>query len=185
MATTIFNSYRHVSHRYHLNSLQEEVPRNPQVTVIGVANGGSSSDEESDLEPPLYSPISVSTEGGTCSSSDESSDEGSDGSHGEQATVIFQEGHEGEAEEEGKKEATSYKIVGDNIDKNVKPSLQRAEIQSQSLHYFHSFAVRDRVPVSGLSDAQPKVTTPDPKKFLLTPEDIRCIKEEMNILLSR
>ena len=38
-----------------------------------------------------------------------------------------------------------YKFVGDNIDKNVKPSLQRQELRRQSLHYFHGCAVRDRV----------------------------------------
>ena len=41
-----------------------------------------------------------------------------------------------------------YKLVGDNVDKNVKPSLQRYEMRSQSLHQFHSFAVRDRVPIA-------------------------------------
>ena len=35
----------------------------------------------------------------------------------------------------------SFKVVGDNIDKNVKPSRIRAEIKAQSLHYFHSYVV--------------------------------------------
>lgn len=43
----------------------------------------------------------------------------------------------------------TFKIVGDNIDKSVKPT---SEHLAKSLHYFHSYAVRDRTDVSGLSD---------------------------------
>ena len=48
-------------------------------------------------------------------------------------------------------------IVGDNIDKNVKPSCEIAELKPQSLHYFHLYAVRDRVPVSRMSDDESHV----------------------------
>ena len=34
-----------------------------------------------------------------------------------------------------------YKFVGDNIDKSVKPSLQRHKLRGQSLHYIHGYAV--------------------------------------------
>ena len=39
-----------------------------------------------------------------------------------------------------------FKIVGDNVDKNVRPTFQRS---NQSLHHFHSYAVKDRVNLSG------------------------------------
>ena len=32
----------------------------------------------------------------------------------------------------------SYKVVGDNIDKNFRRSHQRKECQTRSFHYFHS-----------------------------------------------
>lgn len=48
-----------------------------------------------------------------------------------------------------------YKFVGDNIDKNIKPSLQRHEIRGMSLHYFHGFAMRDRIDFSHLSNEPP------------------------------
>lgn len=48
-----------------------------------------------------------------------------------------------------------YKLVGDNIDKTVKPRYMRSDRQAQSLHYFHFFAVKDRVPSIGLSDIPP------------------------------
>lgn len=50
-----------------------------------------------------------------------------------------------------------YKLVGDNIDKNVRPRHMRQDRQTLSMHYYHSYAVRDRVNVSGLSDARPSL----------------------------
>ena len=38
-----------------------------------------------------------------------------------------------------------YKLVGDNIDKVVKPRHMRIDHQAKSLHYFHSYAVKDRI----------------------------------------
>lgn len=78
-----------------------------------------------------------------------------------------------------------YKLVGDNVDKNVKPSLQRFEKQGQSLHHFHSFGVRDRIPAASLPDIPPKASAPDPAKFLPSAVDVECVKKEMSILLSR
>ena len=45
-----------------------------------------------------------------------------------------------------------YKIVGDNINKNVHSSFQREMCTTHSLHYFHSYAVLDRIDLSGVSD---------------------------------
>ena len=78
-----------------------------------------------------------------------------------------------------------FKFVGDNIDKNVKPRFQRYENKGQSLHYFHGYAVRDRVDVSKLSDERPSPTTPDPSVFLPSPSDLFTLKEEFNVLISR
>ncbi len=44
---------------------------------------------------------------------------------------------------------TTFKIVGDNIDKNVKPRDMRSDYQTRSLHYFHAYAVRDRLNLDG------------------------------------
>ncbi len=40
---------------------------------------------------------------------------------------------------------SGFKIVGNNIDKNIRPSLQRLTHQTKSLRFFHSYAVKDRV----------------------------------------
>ena len=41
------------------------------------------------------------------------------------------------------------------MDWTVTPCSIRADRQTQSIHYFHSYAVRDRIDMSGLSDIQP------------------------------
>ena len=78
-----------------------------------------------------------------------------------------------------------FKIVGDNIDKNIKPSFQRHEIKGKSLHYFHSYAVKDRVDLSSLSDTTPEICDPDPSMLVPCADDISCILKEIEILLSR
>lgn len=78
-----------------------------------------------------------------------------------------------------------FKIVGDNVDKNVKASFQRHEIKSQSLHYFHCYAVRDRVPTDSFSDLTPVTCVPDPAQLLPSLEDLECVRQEMSVLLSR
>ena len=52
-------------------------------------------------------------------------------------------------------EWTGFKIVGDNIHKTVRPRHMRSDRQAQSLHYFHSYAVKDRVNISSVSDSPP------------------------------
>lgn len=88
---------------------------------------------------------------------------------------------------EEKKKWCGFKIVGDNIDKSVNPRHQTMDRQKQSLHYFHSFAVLDRVDLSGLSDECPKV---DIKSFpveslLPSDEDVQAISDNFAILIGR
>ena len=45
-----------------------------------------------------------------------------------------------------------FKLVGDNIDKNVRPRHQTLQRQTQSFHYFNSYAVKDRLDLSVMSD---------------------------------
>ena len=47
-----------------------------------------------------------------------------------------------------------YKQVGDNIDNEVHPRQTRSDYQTRSLHYFHTYAVRDRTDISSCSDVQ-------------------------------
>ncbi len=46
----------------------------------------------------------------------------------------------------------TYKLVGDNIDKNVTPRHMTIDSQTRSLHYFHVYGVRDRIDLSSYSN---------------------------------
>ena len=46
----------------------------------------------------------------------------------------------------------TYKLAGDNIDKNVTPRHMTMDSQTKSLHYFHVYGVRDRIDLSSYSN---------------------------------
>lgn len=84
----------------------------------------------------------------------------------------------------------SFKLVGDNIDKGVKPRFIRAEkFANRSLHYFHSFAVLNRVDFSHLSDAVPDNAHIDTfemaSSLLPSREDDKALRELFIIHVSR
>lgn len=49
----------------------------------------------------------------------------------------------------------TYKLTGDNLDKNVKPMEYRVDSQTKSLHYFQTYAVRDRIDLTSYDDTPP------------------------------
>ena len=69
-----------------------------------------------------------------------------------------------------------YKFVGDNVDKRIKPSYQRAELRGHDMHYFHGYAVRDRLDLSEFSDTCPPHSTPDANVILPSSEDIEALE---------
>ena len=81
--------------------------------------------------------------------------------------------------------SNEYKIVGDNIDKNIRANIQRLNHQTKSLHYFHSFAVRDHVDFSGLSDVTPHHVKIDPATLLPRPVDLTALLKELQAIVSR
>lgn len=78
-----------------------------------------------------------------------------------------------------------YKIVGDNIDKNIRPSFQRVSHQTKSLHYFHSYAAMDRVNFSNLSNDVPHSIEVDCDCLLPGKDDLTTFLQELKILVSR
>ena len=46
----------------------------------------------------------------------------------------------------------TFKLVGDNLDKSVRPRDMRIECQTQALHYFHMYVVRDCVNLAEFTD---------------------------------
>ena len=54
----------------------------------------------------------------------------------------------------------TFKLVGDNIDKNSTPTEIRVDSQTKPFHYFNSYAVRDRIDLSAYNDC-PSLPDPD------------------------
>ena len=62
----------------------------------------------------------------------------------------------------------SYKLVDDNIDKTVKSRYMRLNShRNKSFHYFHSFAVQNRIDISSLPDVLPHRCPNHPYKVVL------------------
>ena len=78
-----------------------------------------------------------------------------------------------------------YKLVGDNIDKDIRASFQRLGHTTQSLHYFHAYAVLDRVDFTGLSDVRDSGVAVDPVTLLPSDSDLSSLEKEMSTLISR
>lgn len=79
-----------------------------------------------------------------------------------------------------------FKVVGDNLDKNVKPRYMRIDKRTQSLHYFNAYAVKDRVDCSEDStEHQQFPPTCDPQTILPNQDDHFQFFENCSILLGR
>ena len=78
-----------------------------------------------------------------------------------------------------------HKYVGDNVDKKFKPSKQRIDHPGLDIHYFHGYAVYDRVDLGGASDVAPQFSMPDPASLAPSMNDICELKAELQVLISR
>lgn len=81
-----------------------------------------------------------------------------------------------------------YCIIGDNIDKNVRPRHQTLSSQTRSLHMFHAYAALDRIDLLGLSDQPPPLDVPvsiDPDVLLPQQSDMDCALSRCTTLMSR
>ena len=76
-----------------------------------------------------------------------------------------------------------YKLVFDNLDKNVKPRHMRTDNQTKSLHFVQSYATRDRVDFSRYSNEAP--TEVNAFDVLPTEEDYKSLKADFSTLVSR
>ncbi len=81
----------------------------------------------------------------------------------------------------------TYKLVGDNLDKNVRPRDMRSDYQGRSLHYFHTYAVRDRVDLTNVSDVQisPDLSAIDLTSLLPTAADRGELENNFAVLIAR
>lgn len=120
-------------------------------------------------------------------SEDESDEQGDDGeSQTGSIETIADSRHSGECEP-CSSSCPQYILIGDNIDKNINPRDMRVDNQVKSIHYFHSYAVQDRIELSDLSDDLPEcdigslpVTT-----FVPSVEDCTALRANYIVLAAR
>ena len=80
------------------------------------------------------------------------------------------------------------KICGDNIDWSIHPRYIRSNQQTQSVHYFHSYAIKDRVDISTLSDVPPQnlpSTSEVLSKVISSAHEESIIHDNFAVLLGR
>ena len=77
-----------------------------------------------------------------------------------------------------------FGMVGDNVDQNVRPSFQRGDMQTESWHCFHSYAVGDRVDISHLSD-EPSAAVVHPDSVLPSESDLTKLYEDFEVFILR
>ena len=135
-------------------------------------NSSATSDQESDLSekesstssllPPEYSPLSSQISSSSCD--------------------VF-----GPENSVAASHLKTFKIVGDNVDKYVKPRDMREDNQAKSLHYFHVHALQDRLDLSTLSDElpSPDLSSVQIESILPTPEDQVAMEEHFRFLIVR
>ena len=83
-----------------------------------------------------------------------------------------------------------YRLCGDNIDKNVYTRHMRIDHRNKSLHYFHMYAVENRVHFSELSEECPDNShvldfQSVAKSLLPSSRDDSTLKKNIAILISR
>ena len=79
-----------------------------------------------------------------------------------------------------------FKLVGDNLDKTVKPRYMRMNRQNRSLNYFHAFAVKDRIDLSSFSSYVPYTNIGVNTIDLLPSEEVHSqLMKNLSVLVSR
>ena len=87
----------------------------------------------------------------------------------------------------GNSDWKGFIVVGDNIDKNVHARHQTIDSRNQSLHYFNSYAVRDRCNFSNFAEhhCPPDLATYDVSEFLPSKADFDTLIRHFSIFVAR
>lgn len=89
-------------------------------------------------------------------------------------------------EEEEIDDAYGYKIVGDNIDKYIKPRFLTTSTLPRFIHHFHFYAVKNRIKSDRLSDIPPIIPdTFETEKILPNEADHENIVKNFETLVAR
>ena len=82
---------------------------------------------------------------------------------------------------------SGFKLVGDNLDKHIKPCEMCEDHQNRLLNCFQLYAVRDRIDLSSFSDKEPKFNIKVLKSVTLLPSrvDTKQLMDNLAILVVR
>ena len=78
-----------------------------------------------------------------------------------------------------------FKIVIDNVDKNLRPSYQRSDNKTISMHACNMYTCLDRINFSSLSDVKPSNPCIDVKTLLIGEADLDGLNSDVEVLLER
>ena len=79
-----------------------------------------------------------------------------------------------------------YQLVGDNLDKGVRARYMRSQSHhDQSLHYFNSFAVYNRIDFSSYPDIHPSTCFDIEQNQLPSRDDDDILRESIATIISR
>ena len=81
-----------------------------------------------------------------------------------------------------------FKLVGDNLDKTIRRRHQLVNRTTVSLHYFNSFAIRDRIDLSAFDENRPDIsldTSTSAECLLPTKEDLTQLLKNFEVLIGR
>ena len=79
-----------------------------------------------------------------------------------------------------------FKLVGNNLDKNFHRRHQTFEKQTRSFHFFHYYAVKDRVQLAKMDDTAPeKPLKIKPELFLPTKAGLNGIESNFTTYIAR
>ena len=128
------------------------------------------SDASSPVAPPTFSPLTSDSSQCSPSSNDSESDENTAQTNALIKTVKM----------------PTFKIVGDNVDKSIRPRHETSDSHLQSIHYFHAYAVLDRCDMSSFEDApsQFDATSADVCSVLPTMNDQSTMKQNLAVIVS-
>lgn len=78
-------------------------------------------------------------------------------------------------------------VVGDNIDKNIKPRDMKSDHQMKSLHYFHLYVVRDHIDLSKYEDNPSllDIASINTEQLLPSEEDAQILRSNFAMHIAR
>lgn len=80
---------------------------------------------------------------------------------------------------------SGYKLVFDNINKNIKPRYMRADAQTISLNYVQMYGVKDRIDYSSAVSCQRSSVELNLYDILPSSRDYDSLKQDFTVLISR